>query len=110
MRVELGNKYNVFTSTLNVTAKTLTINNVIGFDIESSTLQSVYDSTTTSYFTLGKNIISFTEALIAGLPVWTITFGVLPAGSANTDTLIILMNVPDSQATYSLLSYSASKV
>lgn len=110
MRVILGGKSNLYAAALNVTAKTLTISNDIGFDIEAVTLQSMYDSTTSSYFTLGKNILTFTEAMVAGLPVWTITFSAVPAGAANTDTLIILLNVPDTQALYSLLSYSASKV
>lgn len=106
----LGGKYNLYTAVLNVGLKTLTISNIIGFDLETTSLQSVYSTTATKYLTLGKNVASCAYALVAGLPVWTYTFATIDAGIAGTDTFVVQIQIPDTLALYSLLSYSASKV
>jgi hypothetical protein len=110
MRVQIGNKYNLFATTLDVTAKTLTITGLIGCDIEPADIQSIYSTTATASFVVGKNVISTTYSLVAGLPVWVVLFGAIPAGVANGDALVILINIPDTYALYSLNAYSASKV
>ncbi len=102
-KILLGNKNNLYTATLNTGAKTLTFNNIIGWDMSATTLVSVYDSTTASYFTLGKNILSVTYSYVLGLPVWVVTLNVLPVGAANGDTLVILMNVDEVNAMYDIL-------
>lgn len=109
MRVLLGSYYNVYTAALNTTAKTLTISNVIGFDLTDISLQSIYSSTATAYLPIANNIASVTVATVAGLPVWTYTFKAIPGGIGNSDTLVILLEIPDSQAVYSVQSYIASK-
>lgn len=110
MRVVLGGKFNLYSAVLSTSAKTLTISGVTSFDIEPATLQSVYSTTATTFLTLGKNILSCTSSLVAGLPVWVVTFNTIDEGIANGDTFVILLNIPDTIAVYSILAYSASKI
>lgn len=104
----LGGKYNLYSAVLSTSAKTLTISNIIGFDLEPTSLQSVYSTTATKYLTLGQNVASCVYTLVAGLPVWTYTFTEIDSGIANGDTFVIRLQIPDTMGLYSLLSYSAS--
>lgn len=106
----LGGKYNLYSAVLSTSAKTLTISNVVGFDLQTTSLQSVYSTTATKYLTLGQNVLSCVYTLVAGLPVWTYSFTAIDAAIANGDTFIILIQIPDEFRDYSILSYSASKV
>lgn len=110
MRVVLGGKYNLFSAVLDVTAKTLTISNVIGFDLSPTSLSSVYSTTQSKPFLLGRNVVSCTSSLVAGLPVWVYTFSAIPSGVINTDTLVILLDLPLDYLNYSIAAYQASKV
>lgn len=102
MKTLVGSSNNIYSAALNTTAKTLTFSNVTSFDMFKATLISVYDSTVALNFVLGYNIVSVTYSYVAGLPQWVYLFTTLPAGAANGDTLVIFINVPDSQAVYSV--------
>jgi hypothetical protein len=110
MIVVLGGKYNLYSAVLSTSAKTLTISNVIGFDLEPFSLVSVYSTTHTAYLNLGANLLSCERTLVAGLPVFTYTFTAINDSIANGDTFVILLKIPDTLADYSVLCYSASKV
>lgn len=109
-QVPVGGKYNVYTATLDVTAKTLVFANVIAWSMENATIKSIWSVTATKAIPLGINLTSCTLSYSAGLPIYTYLFVAMPAGVANGDTLNILIDVPDVLMDYSVLCYSASKV
>lgn len=90
----LGNKNNPFTAVFSASAKTLAISRCTIFDLTAADLESIYDTTTTSYFRMDQ-VISCTRTTVAGLPVFTYLFAVVPAGAADSDTLVIRLQVPD---------------
>jgi len=92
-QILVGNSNNILTSTLDTTAKTLKINNCTAFDLTQSDLQSVWDTTTSSAFSMTE-VLSCVLTTVAGLPVFTYTFRTLPAGVANGDTLLVYLQVP----------------
>lgn len=110
MVVQLGGKFNLYNAVLSTSAKTLTISNIQGFDLEVTSLQSVYSTTATKYLTLRQNVLSCVYSLVAGLPVWTYTFAAIDAGITNADVFVIQLQIPDAMGIYSILSYQASKV
>lgn len=109
MQVPVGGAYNLYSTVLDTTAKTLTFSNLVGFDLEVAMIKSIYSSTHTVNFQLGYNIVSCVLTYVAGLQVWTVTFTTIPAGVANGDTLVILLDIPDVLMDYSVLTYIASK-
>lgn len=108
MQVILGGKYNLYTAALDTSAKTLTISNVIGFDLTLLSLVSVYSVTHTANIATGANIVSCARTVVLGLPVFTYTFTDIDEDIENGDTLVILLNIPDTMGTYSILSYIAN--
>ncbi len=109
MRVPLGGKYNLYSAALDTVAKTLTFSNIIGFDLETP-MVTVWNSTRSASLPFGVNASQTVLTYVAGLPIWTITFVTIPAGWANGDTLVVLIDVPDALMVYSVLCYSASKI
>jgi len=102
-----GNKNNIYTWALSTSAKTLTFSNITGFDLEVSSLQSVWSTNAGKFLTLGVNVVSCTLSYVAGLPVYTYLFGSIDSGIANGDTLIIRLQIPDAYLDYSALLYIA---
>jgi len=92
----LGNKNNILTATFDTVAKTLTIANCTAFDLTLNDLEYVYSTTASEEIQSAtvQNCISCTRAWVAGMPVFIYTFSTLPAGVANTDTLLIYLQVP----------------
>lgn len=109
MKVPIGGHYNLYSAALDTTAKTLTFSNIIGFDLETP-MVTVWNTTRSAYLPFGVYASPTVLTYVVGLPVWTITFSQLPAGWANGDTLVILIDIPDVLMNYSVLCYSASKV
>lgn len=109
MQVILGGKYNLYSAALDTSAKTLTISNVIGFDLTLQSLASVYSTTHTANIATGGNIVSCVRTVVSGLPVFTYTFTDIDEDIENGDTLVILLNIPDTMANYSILSYIANE-
>lgn len=109
MRTVLGGKYNLYSAALDTTAKTLTFSNIIGFDLETSML-TVWNTTRSASLPFGVYASPTVLTYVAGLPVWTITFTQLPAGWANGDTLVILIDIPDALMGFSVACYQASKI
>lgn len=107
MQILLGGTHNVYTTVLSVSAKTLTISGVTGFDLTDSSLSSVYS--TTASLDIPCSRVTCALSQVAGKPVWTFTFFSLPATVADGDTLVIYLNVPDAGALYSVEEYIASK-
>ena len=110
MIVPLGGKYNLYSAALDTVAGTLTFSNIIGFDLETPMIKSIWSTTHSIGFQLGYNASQSVLTYVAGLPVWVITFTTIPAGVANGDALVILIDIPDALMNYSVLCYSASKI
>lgn len=106
-QVLLGGKHNIYTAVFSVSAKTLTISGVTGFDLTDSSLSYIYDVTASKQIPSQRVTCALTR--VAGNPVWVFTFFSLPSGVADSDTLTIYINVPDNAAIYSVEDYIASK-
>lgn len=84
---------NKLSTTLDTTAKTLKIAGCTAFDLTQSDLEYVWDSTTSSAFSM-NNVVSCVRTWVAGAPIFTYTFSALPAGVANGDTLLVYIQIP----------------
>jgi len=107
MKVILGS-YNLYTKTVDATAKTLVIGGVTGFDLTENSLDAIWD-TTTSAFIPCKGVVTLVMTYVLGLPVYTYTFSSLPAGTAASDTFVITLDIPEYQANYAISQFLASK-
>lgn len=103
----VGGKYNQFTTSFNAAAKTLAISGCTAFDLVAADIESIYDTTTTSYFVTSQTI-TCARTLVSGLPVFTFTFSSVPAGAANSDTMVIRLQIPDKFADHLLLQVLAN--
>lgn len=106
MHVLAGNKNNIFTWAFSASGKTLIISNCINFDLSVASLYSIYNSTRSLPFIINSQT-TCTKGTSGGLTTWTFTFSSVPAASADADVLIIVLDIPQSQAEYSLLLYMA---
>lgn len=108
MHVILGGKYNLYSAVFSASAKTLVISNCVNFDLTAASMVSVYNTTHAGFF--GQNALTCVKSVVAGLPVFTFQFQTVPSSSADIDTLVIILDIPENQSVYSILAYSASKV
>lgn len=106
MQVLLGTPNNIYTSVFSVSAKTLTISGVTGFDLTDSSLSYIYDVTASKQ--IPSQRVTCTLTRVAGKPVWVFLFESLPSGVADGDTLTIYLNVPDAYYLLPQLQYSGS--
>lgn len=101
IQIGVGNEV---TTTLNVSAKTLTFAGAYNFDIVPSGNFSVYSTTASKYVFGGDAPTRITAAssiaYVAGLPVQTITFSEIVSGVSDGDTLVIFCDCPEGVATY----------
>lgn len=90
-------------------SKTLAIAGLYNTDFDLSSIKSIYNTTRSAYMYGGGSTASATFATVytTGVPVSTITLSAVPASSADGDTLIVLLNVPDSVALYQSMSFLA---
>jgi len=105
MNILVGQKNNIYVAAFTASTKTLTISNVINFSLNKENLVSVYDLTTSAAFNFETTTFSY--AYVQGLPVYSWVFDQIPAGAANSDTLNIIISIPDIYANYSVLQYIA---
>lgn len=98
----VGNKNSILSSAFTVSTKKIAISNCTMFDLNASSIQSIYDVTTSLPFDLSQ-AITCVKTVVAGLPVFTFTFARIPASSADGDTLIINLYVPQEMLTPLLL-------
>lgn len=102
----LGAPNNVYTAVFNAGALTLTISGVLGFDLTTNMLNSVWDATVSQFFNCKR--VTCTYAYVVGVPVWTYTFFSLPVGVGSGDTLVITLDIPDQLVDYVVDQYIAS--
>lgn len=103
MKILIGTG-NAVTTTLNVTAKTLTFNGAYNFDIIPSGSFQVYSTTGGKYLYDAKTMPDVTaiasNSYVGGLNVQVVTFSAIPSGIADGDTLVIYCDCPDPIANY----------
>lgn len=107
MKIIVG-KQNTFTYTFNATNKTLAIAGILSFHpvLNPNSVGSIidiYDVTQSVDIPLTNATLA--KTIVAGLPVFTITFPSLPVGVLTADTLLIFIELDPTQAIYSLLQY-----
>lgn len=107
--IEVGNNNNIFIYAFNAAAGTITISSVTAFPLDKASLQSVYDVTVGADIPLGP-VLSFSWSRVQDNPVYVWTFGLpqIPSGASNGDTLKIILQIPTSQADYSVLQKISS--
>lgn len=101
MRIVIGTG-NDITVAFTASAKTLAFSGAYMIDIQPANLQ-IYNSTRSAFMWGGGSAATMSGGVTtytAGLPVQTFTLSAIPASAANGDTLVILLEVPDSIATF----------
>lgn len=111
MRIKLG-QYNLGAAALDTVAKTLTVTGFQGYDFDTTSIATIYNTTRSAGLTLGQNIASVVTTIIpaTGLQQTVYTFTTIPGTWANADVLVIEMNVPVQIASYFTQVYQASKL
>lgn len=104
--VKVGTNNNIYTAAFNAAAKTLTLSKIINFDMQIDNLISVYDVTVSLPFVFTG--MTFSKVMVGAYPTYVWTFLSVPAGSANTDTLDIMIQIPDNYLNYSVLQSIAT--
>jgi hypothetical protein len=90
--IVVGNT-NKLSSTLDITAKTLTIAGCTAFDLTLSDLNYIWSSTQSKTLSV-KPAISCVRSWVAGSPLFTYTFESIQSAIANGDTLLVYLQVP----------------
>jgi hypothetical protein len=98
MKVQFQNGNN-YTIAINATDKKLTITNLLNADVTPTNLE-VYNTTRSAYMIGGDSTATATVAIsyTAGLPVFTLTLNKIPASTANNDTLVTYIEIPNPEA------------
>lgn len=97
----------IYIVNLNVASKTLTISGINNFPVDVSSLKEIYNTTHAGYIGLpGANEFAWFRA--NGLPIFVWGLNNLPASSANTDVLNVLMEIPVNQSQLSLQQKQAT--
>jgi hypothetical protein len=106
MKILIGTG-NAVSTTLDVTAKTLTFAGAYNFDIVPEGSFQVYSTTASKYlydaFSLPSITATASNSFVAGLNVQVVTFSAIPSGIADGDTLVIYLDAPDNVATYNAI-------
>ncbi len=104
---------NALAAAFDASAKTLTITGLYNCDLTIGNFRSIYNTTRTAYMlggnetppTTGTPTGVVTTSYSTGVPIITLTLNSVPASSANGDTLIILLDMPDNIALYNATTF-----
>jgi hypothetical protein len=98
MKVQFQNGNN-YTIAFDAGDKTLTVTNLFNADVTPYNLE-VYNTTRTAWMIGGDSTAVGTVAITssAGLPIFTLTLDKVPASSANNDTLVTYIEIPNPEA------------
>lgn len=107
MEILLNSSNDIYGVTLDVTGKTLTISGVNNFPLDVSSLKEIYDVTHAGYIGLPNNN-EFAWFRANGLPIFVFGVNNLPSGAAGSDTLNVLLEIPQNQSQLSLQQKQAS--
>lgn len=97
----------IYTTTFNAASKTLTISGVNNFPIDYSSIKEIYNTTHTGMIT-PSTPLQFAWFRSQGLPIFVYGFSALPASSANSDVLNIMLDIPQNQSILSLQQAQAT--
>ncbi len=97
----------IYTTTFNAASKTLTIAGVNNFPLDYSSIKEIYDVTHPGNITTSSPL-QFAWFRSQDLPIFVYGFSRLPASAADSDTLNILLDIPQNQSILSLQQKQAS--
>lgn len=105
MKIQVG-VGNSISAVFSAAAKTLAISGLSIADIEPGNLE-IYNVTRSAYMLGGNSTATGTVArtLSSGLTVQTLTLSAIPTDSADGDSLVIFITLPDSVALYVAMAY-----
>lgn|GEM_PF-4340869 len=98
----------IYSVSFNTTSKTITIAGINNFPIDFSSIRKCYDITANGYITPLSSQNQFAWFRSNGLPIFIYLFTRLPAGAAGSDTLNLLLDIPQNQSILSLQQKQAS--
>ena len=104
---------NALAAAFDASAKTVTITVLYNCDITIGSIKSIYNTTRSAYMyggnetppTTGTPSGVVTSSISTGVPIFTLTLNSLPASSANGDSLIILLDMPDDIALFNAMTF-----
>lgn len=108
MEVLLNTANDIYTISFNTTSKTITIAGINNFPIDFSSIRECYDVTAHGYITPLSSRNQFAWFRSNGLPIFVYLFTRLPAGAAGSDTLNLLLDIPQNKSILSLQQKQAS--
>jgi hypothetical protein len=108
MEILLNTSNDIYTVSLNSTSKTITITGVNSFPIDFSSIRECYDVTAHGYITPLSSRNQFAWFRSNGLPIFVYLFTRLPVGAAGSDTLNLLLDIPQNQSILSLQQKQAT--
>jgi hypothetical protein len=107
MEILLNSANDIYTVTLDVTGKTLTISGCNNFPLDVSSLKEIYNTTHAGNIGLpAANQFAWFRS--NGLPIFVWGLSSFPAGSDNGDTLNVMLDIPRTQSILSLQQKQAS--
>lgn len=109
MEILLNAANDIYVVNFDTVGKTLTISGINNFPVDYYSLREVYNTTHAGYCGL-PTINQFAWFRSNGLPVFVWGLNNLPAGSANGDTLNVLLDISEYQAGLSLSQKFSSAV
>ena len=107
MEVLISTSNDIYSLTLNTTNKTLTLSGCNNFPLDVSSLREVYNTTHAGSIGL-PYANQFAWFRSNGLPIFVWGLSSLPASSANSDVLNVMLDIPQNQSILSLQQKQAT--
>ncbi len=108
MEVLINSSNSIYSTTFNTTSKCIIFSGINNFPIDFSSIRECYDVTAHGYITPLSSQNQFAWFRSNGLPIFVYQFTRLPAGAAGSDTLNLLLDIPQNQSILSLQQKQAS--
>lgn len=108
MEILLSTSNDIYTTSFNSTSKVIVIAGVNNFPIDFSSIREAYDVTVAGYITPLSSQNQFAWFRSNGLPIFVYTFTRLPTSAAGSDTLNLLLDIPQNQSILSLQQKQAT--
>lgn len=106
MEILLNSSNDIYTVGFNAASKTITLSGCNNFPLDATSIHEVFDVTANGYFDLTQNQFAWFRS--NGLPVFVWGFAALPSSAASSDTLNILLDIPQNQSQLSLQQKQAT--
>lgn len=107
MEALITSNNDIYSVTFQVASKTITISGVNNFPLDYSSIKEIYNVTHPGNIT-PSSPLQFAWFRSNGLPIFVYGFTSLPASAASSDTLNILLDIPQNQSILSLQQKQAT--